>query len=88
MKSGKLSRTVTARRLGWAAAIACIGCCAIPVIALALGVSAVAGLGIYLERASLGLGIAAAALFAYALLKQRARSCRVGCSCKSTPNEA
>ncbi|WP_189572305.1 hypothetical protein [Marinobacter zhanjiangensis] len=80
----KKSSILTTKRLAWSAVAACVGCCAIPVIALAFGFTAIAGLGVYLEQAALGFSIAALILFLYLAFRKRQPSCHTNCSCKGT----
>ncbi|MDN3519819.1 hypothetical protein QWY84_19625 [Aquisalimonas lutea] len=82
-----VSRTTTARRLAWVAGAACVGCCAIPVLALAFGFTAVAGLGVYFERAALGFFVASGGIFLYLALKKNRKACSVDCSCKGASAE-
>lgn len=83
----KKPTTVTTKRLAWSAVAACVGCCAIPVIALAFGFTAIAGLGMYLEQAALGFSIAAVILFLYLAFRKRQPSCATDCSCKGGATE-
>lgn len=78
----KKPTTATTKRLAWSAVAACAGCCAIPVIALAFGFTAIAGFGVYLEQAALGFSIAATVLFLYLAFTKRQPSCKTDCSCK------
>lgn len=79
----KKPTTVTTKRLAWSAVAACAGCCAIPVVALAFGFTAIAGFGVYLEQAAMGFAIAAIALFLYLAFTRVQPSCKTDCSCKS-----
>lgn len=67
----------TPRRLAIAATLLCIGCCALPLLAAALGFTAAAALGFYLERTALGLILAAAALWVFLAIKRRPRACNL-----------
>lgn len=83
MKTAPTSQAKTARRLAWLTAAACVGCCAVPALGLALGFSAIAGLGVYFERAALGFFLASAGLFLYVAFKRTRTSCKVDCGCKA-----
>lgn len=73
---------LTPKRLAWSAVAACVGCCTIPVVALALGLTSIAGLGVYFEQAATGFFVAALALFLYGVYRKKQRSCSIDCSCK------
>ena len=73
---------LTTKRLAWSAVAACVGCCTIPVVALAIGFTSIAGLGVYFEQAATGFFVAALALFLYGVYRKKQPSCRTDCSCK------
>ncbi len=84
MKQRNILSRMTPKRLALSTAALCAGCCAIPVVGLALGFTAVAGLGIYFERAAVGFLVAGVLLFTYMQIKQRNAACAVDCSCKDS----
>lgn len=84
MKQRNLLSRMTPKRLALSIAALCVGCCAIPVVGLALGFTAVAGLGIYFERAAVGFLVAGVLLFTYMKIKRRNASCAVDCSRKDS----
>lgn len=84
MKQKNVLNRLTPKRLALSTAALCVGCCAIPVVGLALGFSAVAGLGIYFERAAVGFLVAGVLLFTYMKVKGRNAACTVDCSCKGS----
>lgn len=84
MKQRNILSRMTPKRLALSTAALCVGCCAIPVVGLALGFTAVAGLGIYFERAAMGFLVAGVLLLTYVKIKQRNASCAVDCSCKDS----
>lgn len=77
------SSILSPKRLGWTAVAACVGCCTVPVVAVALGSTSIAGLGVYFEQAATGFFVTAVALFLYGIFRKRQRFCRTDCSCKS-----
>lgn len=79
------NRFKTPGRMAFAATLVCIGCCALPLLAAALGLTAAAALGFYLERAALGLILAAAALWAFLAIKRRPRACKLDCKESKAP---
>ncbi len=85
--SNKLSITNT-KRLAWAAGAACVGCCAIPVLAIVFGFTSIAGLGVYFEQAALGFFVAALTLFLYATYRKKQRYCKTDCPCSKTPADS
>lgn len=74
----------TSRRLAWVAGILCVGCCAVPLIGIAMGSAAVAGLAVYSEK--IALAAAAMGLVAWLIYKrarnQQAPSCDLDCGCR------
>lgn len=76
------------KRLGWTTLALCVGCCAIPVVALAFGFTAIASLGIYFERAALAVLVASALTFLYLFFRRRSkRACSIDCSCQQKPDK-
>lgn len=74
---------ITTKRLAWSAFAACVGCCALPVLAIAFGFTSIAVLGVYFEQAALGFFIAALSLFLYLVYKNKQqRLCKTDCACK------
>lgn len=73
---------LTTKRLAWSAVAACVGCCTIPVVALAIGFTSIAGLGVYFEQAATGFFVAALSLFLYGVYRKRPQACSMDCSCK------
>lgn len=75
--------TAFPKRVAWTTVALCAGCCAIPVVALAFGFTAIAGLGIYFERAALAVFVAGSFLFLYLLFSRRTgRACKIDGSCR------
>ena len=73
----------TTRRLAWVAGILCAGCCAVPLVGIAMGSAAVAGLAVYSEK--IALAAAAVSLVAWLVYtrtrSQRAASYDLECGC-------
>ena len=82
--SNDLNPKTTVRRFAWLAGILCIGCCAVPLVGMAMGSAAIAGLAVYSEK----VAIAAAAMGLVAWLiyrrtrRQAAPSCDLDGSCR------
>lgn len=70
------------RRILLATGIACAACCAIPVVGIVLGSTAIAGLAFFFERLALVLAILVGAAL---LFRRRARAaaaaCEIGGAC-------
>ncbi len=81
MKQRNLLNRVTPKRTVLATAALCVGCCTIPVVGLALGFTAVAGLGVYFDRAAIGFFVAGALIFIYLKIKGRNTACAIDGSC-------
>ena len=82
--SNDLKPETTARRFAWIAGILCVGCCAVPLIGIAMGSAAVAGLAVYSEK--IALAAAAMGLIAWLIYtrirSQQAPSCDLDCGCR------
>ena len=74
----------TSRRMAWVAGILCVGCCAVPLVGIAIGSAAVAGLAVYSEK--IALAAAAMGLVAWLIYKRarnlQAPSCDLDCGCR------
>lgn len=88
MKGKSIFRTTTVKRLAWSAAALCVGCCAIPVVAVAVGFTAIAGLGVYMEQAALGFFVASLVLFFVVLIGKRNPSCKLDCAPKHSASRS
>jgi hypothetical protein len=76
-------RSATGRQIAWLTGIACVACCAVPLVGLALGSAAVAGLAVYSERAAIAVAlVGAAALVLRRLARRSGPSCDVNGPCK------
>ena len=84
MKKSNTSRTNSLKRIAWSAAILCVGCCAIIPVLVLLGLTSVAGLGIYFEFAAAVFFIASLILFIYLLFKNKNLFSKTDCSCEDT----
>jgi hypothetical protein len=75
-------RPATGRRIAWITGIACVACCAVPLVGVALGSAAVAGLAVYSERAAAVVALfGLAALVARRLMRRSGPSCDVNGPC-------
>ena len=68
------------RVLSWFTGAACVACCTLPLLALALGSTALTGLAFFLEPLASALAIATAALLAWRWwVKRQAPACGLDC---------
>jgi nitrate reductase gamma subunit len=67
MSKSQKSPTFFAGRIAWFTGLACVACCAVPWLAIAVGSSTLAGLAIYSEKAA----AAVALLGVFALIYKR-----------------
>jgi hypothetical protein len=73
--------SIPPRLLIWFTGSACVACCTLPLLALALGSTALTGLAFFLEPLAAGLAIATAALLAWRWwVKRQAPSCDLNCN--------
>lgn len=84
MKQRSLLNRVTPKRTAVATAALCAACCTIPVVGLALGFTAVTGLGVYFDRAAIGFFIAGSIVFIYLKIKRRNAACAIDGSCSGS----
>ena len=74
------------RALAWITGTACVACCALPLLALALGSTALAGLALFLEPLAATLALLTAALLAWRWwARRRAPACDLDCENRKTP---
>lgn len=78
--------SLSSHSLAWLTGTACVACCALPMLAPALGSTALTGLAFFLEPLASGLALATAALLAWrAWRKRQAPACDLGCADRDTP---
>lgn len=66
----------------WIAAL-CVACCAVPLLGIAIGSAALAGLAIYTEKAAVLVLVSALAWLVYKyFVRKKAGSCDLDCRCK------
>ena len=71
------------KRIASWAGVLCIACCTLPLIGMAIGSAALAGLAIYSEKAVAGILIVAAVWLAYLYFARRnPPSCDLDCGCR------
>jgi len=76
--------TISPKRFAWAAAILCVGCCAmIPLLTVA-GISTAASIGFYIEAASVGFLILSIGAFRIVSMKNNKLLCSTNCACKDS----
>lgn len=77
--------SLSSRGLAWFTGAACVACCTLPMLALALGSTALTGLAFLLEPLASGLALATAALLAWrAWRKRQAPACALDCARRPT----
>lgn len=70
------------RRILLTTGIACAACCAVPVVGILLGSTAIAGLAFFFERLALVLAlVGAVALFPRRRARNAAAACEIGGAC-------
>jgi len=80
------SRSIT-RRIAWLTGIACVACCTVPLLGVALGSASIAGLALYSEKAALVMAvIGVGALLFRRLTRSSGPSCNLDGSCKPAPS--
>lgn len=82
-------RTSFAARIALLTGIACVACCAIPLLGLAIGSAAIAGLAVYSETAAMAVAaIGVGILLFKRLTRQSGPTCAVDSPCgPNAPNE-
>lgn len=74
----------TAHRIAWIAGMLCVACCTVPLVGLAMGSAALAGLAVYSEKAV--IVVAAVGLAAWLIYRRTrnkpAPSCDLDCGCR------
>ncbi len=79
--------SLSPKRLAWFTGAACVACCTLPLLALALGSTALTGLAFFLEPLAAGLALATAALLAWrAWRKRQAPACDLDCADRNAPH--
>lgn len=72
--------SLSPRVLAWFTGGACVACCTLPLLALALGSTALTGLAFFLEPLAAGLALLTAALLAWRWwAKRQAPACDLDC---------
>ncbi|MDZ7921477.1 hypothetical protein [Rhodoferax sp.] len=78
--------SISPRALAWFTGSACVACCTLPLLALALGSTALTGLAFFLEPVAAVLAIATAALLAWRWWQKRqAPACDLDCENGKAP---
>jgi hypothetical protein len=73
----------TGRVLAWATGIACVACCAAPLVWVAVGGTGLAGLVAYSERVAAGAAVLFIVVFvAWRLRRRTAPTCKIDGQCK------
>jgi len=77
------------KRIAWTAGIACVACCAIPSLGIAIGSASIAGLAIYSEKAAAAVVVIGAGFWIFKQLTRRTGpACQIDGNCKPTPAES
>ncbi len=78
--------SLSPRTLAWFTGTACVACCTLPMVALALGSTALTGLAFFLEPLASVPAIATAALLAWRWwAKRQTPACDLDCESRSAP---
>jgi hypothetical protein len=82
MSNASKPKTSFISRTAWMTGIACVACCAIPLIGIAMGSAAVAGLSLYSEKAAFVVAVAGVAVVLFRrFTRQQSPSCNLDGSC-------
>lgn len=77
------------KRIAWTAGIACVACCAIPSLGIAIGSASIAGLAIYSDKAAAAVAVIGLGLWVFKRLTRRAGpACDIDGSCRPTPADS
>jgi len=77
------------KRIAWTVGIACVACCAIPSMGIAIGSASIAGLAIYSEKAAAGIAVIGLGYWIYQRLTRRTGpACDIAGSCRPAPAES
>jgi hypothetical protein len=80
--------SLSPRTLAWFTGAACVACCTLPLLALALGSTALTGLAFFLEPLAAGLALDTAALLAWRWwVKRQTPACKLDCESRDTPQQ-
>ena len=89
MSDQSLPRKFFKKRLAWLVGFACLVCCTLPLIAIAMGSTALVAFAVHLERAGIAIGAIGAILFLYILfVRRKGASCSVNCGCRPESTRA
>jgi hypothetical protein len=84
----KFQADSSGRRIMWATGAACVACCTLPWLGLAVGSATLAGLAVYSERAAVLVALLGAALWFWRRSTRRAGpSCDIDGRCKPARRE-
>jgi hypothetical protein len=73
----------TQRIMAWITGIACVACCAMPLLGIGIGAAGVAGLSAHSELLGcIAAGLAIVAFLAWRLRRRNAPACKVDGACK------
>jgi hypothetical protein len=82
MKTSK-SNSQTGRRIAWLTGIACVACCTLPIIDIAVRSASIAGLAVYSEKAAIAAAVVGILVLVYKRLSQKSGpACDINGSCK------
>ena len=76
-------------KIAWATGIACVACCTLPLVGVALGSAAIAGLAVYSEKAAIIVAAVGIGVLIYKRFARRAApSCDLDCAAGPRANDS
>jgi hypothetical protein len=85
VSNASIFNATAGRRIAWIVGAACIACCTVPVLGVAVGSATLAGLAVYSERAAVLVALLGAALWLWRRSRRRAGpNCEISGRCKPT----
>jgi hypothetical protein len=77
------------KRIAWTAGIACVACCAIPSLGIAIGSASIGGLAIYSEKAAAAIAVIGLGFWIFKRLTRRSGpACDIDGSCRPNPSKS
>ena len=82
-------RNTAVSRIALATGILCVACCAVPMIGVAVGSAAIAGLAVYSEKAAAAVAVLGITFLVFRRVTRRAApSCDLDCGSRPAPADA
>jgi hypothetical protein len=81
----KTPGTSIGKRIAWITGIACVACCAVPSLGIAIGSASIAGLAMYSEKAAAAVAVVGLGFWMFKRLTRRTGpACDIDGSCRPT----